>query len=280
MRASPRGRHPGQGAAALLIAALLTSGAPARADEPLRDAQSAVLLGRNAFEYRDFERVVEVLDPWLHPPKILDRALMGEARRLMGVSLHLLGRVEAAREEFGQLLVLDPKHQLDPFVVPPQVIETYEAVREELRPTLEQILASRGDAPLDAPSAGAVTVVELPHGSLVLAPAGIPQFALDQPAWGLLYGAVQIAGLVLNVHGFLAAREFKPQEAGYDRAVRLQYAGLGVLGLGWGASALHGWLTLQDRREALRPRSPASSALPFDAPRLPARATVGFALPF
>src|SRR5688572_10779742 len=112
-----------------MIVALLWNGAAFAQDEP----KDAVQLARAAFEFRDFQKVVDILEPWIRPMKILDPALKIEARSLAGVSLHLLGRTDGARVEFGELLLLDPKHQLDPFVVPPEVIATFEAVRKELK---------------------------------------------------------------------------------------------------------------------------------------------------
>jgi hypothetical protein len=207
--------------------------APPPVAEP--EAEKAVLTAKNAFEYRDFEAVEKALDPWLHPPKIASPKLMVDARRLMGVSRHVLGNVPSAKEEFAQLLLLDPRHQLDPVVIPPQVIATFEEVRAEMKDTLNRILAERGEKPLvDETGPTKIEVRVVPSPAIALIPFGGPQFALDQPGLGVLFAATQAGGMFVNSYFyFLAAKEDSKErgersEAAYQRSLAIMFTGLGV----------------------------------------------------
>ncbi len=242
---------------------------------PAGTATAAVSGAKNAFEYRDFERVVDLLDPWLHPRRILDPVLAVQARRLLGVSLHVLGRTKEAKEEFSELLLLDPRHKLDPFLVPPAVIQTFENVRASMRPTLDAILRDRGErAEPETPTTGPPTVrlVPIPPLAIALLPVGIPQFAADEPGWGLLWAVLQVGFLTLNLVAFDQAS--RNDGSAFGIWTGLQYGGLaGFLGA-WTASGLQGYSQLKDqqqRRLALPPslEGPSSSPLtPASGPRL------------
>ncbi|MEM1022344.1 MAG: hypothetical protein AAGD10_12470 [Myxococcota bacterium] len=220
---------------------------------PSTDPEAAIRYAQNAFEYRDFPKVVEVLWPWLHPPRMQDEARLVRARELLGVSLHLVGRVEDAREEFTALLLRDPDHGLDPFTVPPDVIQSFETVKQQMEPTLRTLRERR---PLEPPAAPIepqvrLELVEVPHWSVTLLPFGAPQFVLDRPAWGATLLSVQLAGLGLNLAAFARASDLPADSAEFDRWVTLQYVGLGVAVAGYVSSVVHANNRLRTKREAL-----------------------------
>ena len=260
---------------ALSCARIATAQTPRAEVETTDTATAAVTVAQNAFEYRDFERVVKLLNPWLHPRRILKPDLAVRARRLLGVSLHVLGRVDDAKEEFAELLLLDPQHKLDPFLVPPAVIQAFENVRTAMRPTLDEILKSRGVMPPIRPQASGppvVRIVEVPPLAIAVLPGGVPQFVADEPGWGLLWAVLQVGFLTLNLVAFDQAG--RNNDDGYTLWTGLQYAGLaGFLGT-WTASGLQGYSQLKavrDRnlREALEPAlSPAPTLTPRTGIRL------------
>lgn len=227
----------------------LAAGQSASLPTATKTATSAVASAENAFEYRDFERVVKLVRPWLHPRRILDPKLALVARRLLGVSLHVLDRREEAKEEFAELLLIDPQHKLDPFLVPPAVIQTFEDVRTAMRPTLNRILRARGVQPLrPTPATGppSLQVVEVPPLAIAFLPGGIPQFAADETGWGVLWAVLQAGFLTLNLVGFDQAGR---NEGGrFSLWTGLQYAGLvGFLGA-WTASGIQGYAQLKGVR--------------------------------
>jgi hypothetical protein len=241
------------------LAVLLALPSFARA-EP-KDARAAVELARNAFEFRDFDKVVAVLGPWVKPMRILDRAQQIEARSLLGVSLHLLGKTEEAKDEFGDLLLLDPKHELDPFVVPPEVIAAFEAVRKELMPTLDQILRERGEKPEPKGPPPKLELVVVPHAVTVWLPLGIPQFVMDEPGWGSAFAVLQGLGLAANVGAFFAGES---NGTGDDTAFRaVQYSAIAVALAAYVGGVIHGYFLLnrlEDEVEARRTAAQAAGA--------------------
>jgi hypothetical protein len=58
------------------------------------------------------------------------------AYQMLGISEWHLGDLAQARSAFVSLLSVDPDHKLDPFLVPPAIVEFFEDVRREHEPTL------------------------------------------------------------------------------------------------------------------------------------------------
>jgi hypothetical protein len=248
--------------AALLVAlALPWAAAVARAADAEIDADGAVANATNAFEYRDFKKVIDVLKPWLHPPRIQNRDQRIAARRLLGVSLHVEGDVAGAREEFSQLLLEDPTHKLDPFVVPPPVIETFEAVRREMKPTLDRILRERGQR-LEDPSLPRVVVVATANRFVALAPFGVPQFQLDEPGLGITFLSVQAAALAANVTGYFRAKAIHDAGGNDSAWLAVMYGGLVAFGVSWVASAILGNVELADYNKVLLQAPPRGAPPP------------------
>lgn len=224
----------------LIAASLIVWAAPALAQEvpaEVTTATAAVAHASNAFEYRDFTKVVEVLSPWVHPPRITDRALMITARRLLGISFHVLGDQASAKEEFGQLLMADPAHKLDPFVVPPKVIETFEAVRQSMKPALDRILAERGTKVDPDTGPKKLVVVAVPHPITTFAPFGIPQFVLDEPVGGAVFLSLQAAFLTANFASYFRAKAVDARSQEFQTFRFVQYAALFAFAATWAVSA-------------------------------------------
>jgi hypothetical protein len=219
----------------------------------------ALVLGENAFEYRDFEKTIATLNPWVHPPRIADPQKMAKARRLLAISHHVLGDIESSREEFAHLLLLDPDVELDPFVVPPEVIATFREVRTAMRPVLDQIKSR----PLTNAESAEIRTEwkEVPPPWTVFLPFGLPQFAHGEPGWGALFASLQSIGLGTNIMGFVQADGTPENDPAYDRWVAVQYVGLGVLAASWIASILHG---VELRSQTLTPSAEPSIASPSD----------------
>lgn len=253
MRRVSRGAFPlAAGFAAGL--ALLLGPPPARGQNPPERPESAIRYARNAFEYRDFDRVVEVLWPWLHPPRIVDTDLAVRARELLGISLFLVGRRAEAEEEFSALLLLDPDHALDPFLVPPDVIQSFEKVKKAMGPTLRALREKRPVAPEEPDPAPVIQreLVEVPHPAVAFVPFGVPQFVLDRPGWGGFFLGSQVAGLALNGASFWQARSVAANSSEYDVWVALQYVGLGIAVVSYVGSVLQGSEGLRERRQSAR----------------------------
>jgi len=234
------------------------------------DEARALSLAASAFEYRDFRRVVEILEPWVKPPRIVDPGRRKEAHRLLGISHHILGNRERAEEELSQLLLADPEHKLDPFVVPPAVIETFDRVRERMRPLLDDLARQNPKAPPKK-----LPGLALSSPIFAYAPFGLSHFlALDAPEWGAVWLSLEVVGLAANILGFvLAASLPEPRlvreeafndpgdQAAYARATALQFGGAALFGAAWIASGVHGHMLWNQRAASLGSRlTPTSGA--------------------
>ena len=241
--------------AAIVAVVAVCAASAAQAQTPDDPVGRVLLRASSAFEYRDFDKVVEILGGWVHPPRIADPALMLQARRLLGISLHIQGDDAGAREEFGQVLLAKPDLQLDPFVVPPAVIETFEDVRLEMKPVLDRIRAERAGgtvqvAPKRAPGA--------PHPLIAYLPFGLAQMiVLDQVEWGATWMVVQMLGLAANIVGFYLAASLRnddgfldpAKEADFDQRLAIQYSGIAVFGAAWLISGIQGHVALEARAD-------------------------------
>jgi len=233
---------------AVALVALLATRAEA---QDAQDPERALSLAKDAFEYRDFPRVIATLDPWVHPPRIADRSKLAEAQRLLGISLHITGDIPRAELEFARVLEFDPVIRLDPFVVPPPVIETFERVRTSMRAVLDRILEERErDKRRPDPIAATKPV---PAATLspvfAYAPLGLSHFlTLEEPAWGALWLGLQAIGLATNIGAFYTAEGLRSPTNGlipgadidaYRSASGVAIAGLAFFGAAWLGSALH-----------------------------------------
>lgn len=250
----------GRVASLIVISLCLLLAAPAFAQGAEQSPQTAVRLAKASFEYRDFKKVVELLDPWLHPPRIVDPKLEVQARELMGVSQHVLGQVDAAEEEFAQLLKLHPKHELDPFLVPPPVVQSFEEVRAKMKPILDKLLGEPAKPePAKVKIQTELRFVQVPHRAVVFMPLGIPQFALDEPVWGAVWAGLQVVGLAANIAGWRQGRAVRTANSSAAEGqasatapwLGLQYFGAGLVAGAWAGSSIQGWAQLQTLRRSL-----------------------------
>ncbi|MEE2901869.1 MAG: hypothetical protein VYC39_06040, partial [Myxococcota bacterium] len=217
-----------------------------------KDVVSSLNVAKNAFEYRDFQKVIDILDPWVHPPRISDPKLMGQARRLLGISYHLVGNQKQAAEEFAQLLLLEPDVKLDPFVVPPAVIQTFDEVRQTLiRPVEKPIKGPEQQIPSNL-------VQVIAHPSVSFLPFSYAQLAIieGQKAWGWTWLATQLVGVALNIGGYWAASSLREangvpasQQSRFETYVIGMYTGAGLFSAGYLGSSIQAYRELSNRTE-------------------------------
>lgn len=198
----------------------------------------ALQLAKAAFEYRDFTKVIKTLNEWVHPPRISNPMTMLEARKILGVAFHVTGQEKNAREEFAQVLLLDPNHQLDPFLVPPDIVATFEDVRRQLEPRLGPRVPDRLTAPV---TSGRPLRI---HRAVAWLPLGVPQFVLNENVTGVLFASAQLLGLAVNITSFLYGQSLlNTPNPGTNTDVwaGMQYGGLSIFLLAYGSSVMHGY---------------------------------------
>lgn len=73
----------------------------------------------------------------------LPEAEVVEAWRILGLAEYQLGDRAAARSAFVNLLSIDPDYSLDPFLVPPPIVEFFDRVKREAEPELAPLRERR-----------------------------------------------------------------------------------------------------------------------------------------
>jgi len=138
---------------ALALAAAVAAALPARAQQAERPqppegedaAAEQVRLAQRDFEYGDYARVSQRLSGLVEVGRFQSPELRARAYTLLGQALLLQNppREVEAHRAFLELLFLDPDTELDPFFVPPRVIEFFEREKKELEPQIAPLRAQR-----------------------------------------------------------------------------------------------------------------------------------------
>jgi hypothetical protein len=118
---------------------------PPPSPESEEAAAEQVRIAQRDFEYGDYARVTQRLSSLVEVGRFQTVELRAKAYTLLGEALLLQSppRELEARRAFLELLFLDPDTELDPFYVPPKVVEFFEGVKKELEPQLAPLRAER-----------------------------------------------------------------------------------------------------------------------------------------
>jgi tetratricopeptide (TPR) repeat protein len=91
---------------------------------------------RDRFEFGAYADAAGTLNRFLATDPKLSEDEAVDAYRMLGISEFQLGDQPQARTAFVNLLSHDPDYALDPFLVPPAVVEFFDRVKREYEPTL------------------------------------------------------------------------------------------------------------------------------------------------
>ena len=177
---------------------------------------------RDRFEFGAWADAAGSTRGWLadHPDATGPDAV--EAWRILGISEFHLGDLNQSRAAFVSLLSLDPDYGLDPFLVPPPVVEFFDRVKKEHEPQLaplrdrkreieeQQRLAEEARRKLileEQARTGPPTKVIKVQERIYLfnwMPFGAGQFQNGHKAKGTLIAATEIALAVVNLGAIIA----------------------------------------------------------------------------
>jgi tetratricopeptide (TPR) repeat protein len=110
--------------ASLLVALLVAT--------PATDLKRA----RDRYEFGAWADAVAAIREVLAASPDLPEPQAVEAYRILGLAEYQLGDRASARMDFVHLLSLDPDYVLDPFLVPPQIVEFFDKVKRDSEPEL------------------------------------------------------------------------------------------------------------------------------------------------
>jgi hypothetical protein len=94
---------------------------------------------RDRFEFGAWADAAGTIRNWLAKNPDAQGPDAVEALRMLGISEFHLGDLNQARSSFVALLSIEPDYALDPFLVPPPVVEFFDRVKREHEPQLEPL---------------------------------------------------------------------------------------------------------------------------------------------
>ncbi len=124
--------------AALAAALCLLPGAAGLAAPPA-DLKRA----KDRYEFGAYADAAGAVRELLARRKDLPESEVVEAYRILGLSEYQLGDRGAARSAFVNLLSIDPDYTLDPFLVPPQIVEFFDRVKRDAEAELAPLRERR-----------------------------------------------------------------------------------------------------------------------------------------
>ncbi len=98
---------------------------------------------KDRFEFGAYADAAGALRQMLARSPSLTDAEAIEAYRMLAIAEYQLGDRAAARDAFVNLLSVEPDYALDPFLVPPPIVEFFDRVKKEHEPALAPLRARR-----------------------------------------------------------------------------------------------------------------------------------------
>jgi hypothetical protein len=233
--------------------------------------------GLSLFAYRDCAGAVSVLGDLAVPGQLDDENDQLQVHRMLGICHALADQRRDAAREFSSLLSIDPDFELDPFEVPPPVVEIFDAQRVAMKVRLAEIRKARERAREDGVGdeggvlVERVTTVRTTPWAAALLPFGLAQLANGEPVKAAIFGAAQGIGLLGNVVGFwgsLAVQQgyrdgYTKDEALAENAFWYgQFVGAGLFAIGYGVGVADALWNREDQavladKQTKRPLTPA-----------------------
>ncbi|MCL2626565.1 MAG: hypothetical protein FWD46_07110 [Cystobacterineae bacterium] len=204
----------------------------------LEAVHSKILLDNYASAFRDIQKVLEKLEKSV--PSSESWQLIAKALALKGFALNKQKKTRASEEAFAAILKVDSNYQLDNFIFPPTVVQSFEQLRQALGKQQKASLrlsaavegaqvfangAPLGQVPLERELLPGSYRVVLERGGKVSTPIAV-QLSLEAPTlleipfqWELVWQQP----LCLQAEGELAVLAFKQmgKELGAERLVKL-----------------------------------------------------------
>ncbi len=253
-------------------------GSPLDNDSQL-DPEHIFQTARHAYTFGDYPMALKYLNRILYPRVLLtDEEEINEALEILGITAYYENHPQMSRQAFVRLLSADPDHRLDPLVVPPQIVDFFDGIRQELDENLKEIRERRHRQEqweeMEQLKARQTLVLEqritMRPTIMDLLPFGIAQFSQERPAWGTFFLSTQLLSLGLNMGSYLAVENMRNEngfhvssdieQAEYLQNIQIvSLVGLGAM-LVWGT--MDGLINKQPPREEIRSYSLPAGQLP------------------
>jgi tetratricopeptide (TPR) repeat protein len=188
----------------------------------LATPEADVKRARDRYEFGAYADAAGAARDLLARTPTLPEPIAVEAWRILGLAEYQLGDLPAAREAFIHLLSIDPDQTLDPFLVPPPIVEFFDKVRADAEPELaplrerkrqleeQERLAEEARRRLLAEEAirtgppSKVILVQEHVYMLNFLPFGVGQFQNGDTTKGIIIAVSQVVFGAINLGAILA----------------------------------------------------------------------------
>ena len=185
-------------------------------------APSELKRAKDRFEFGAYADCAGTLRPYLATAPALPDDQLVDAWRMLAISEVHLGDQPQARSAFVNLLSIDPDFALDPFLVPPPIVDFFDRVKKEAEPSLAPLRARRREvreqqrlaeearrkllAEEGARSGGATKLIRVQERIYAFnwLPLGAGQFQNGDRTKGMALAAAQVVVGLINL-GTIAA---------------------------------------------------------------------------
>jgi hypothetical protein len=201
----------------------------ARGQEP--DPVQQFELGKSAFQYQDYKKAVSLLKPLLYPSvRLTRRTQVLKAREFLGASYWWLKQKGTFNQEMTAYLIMDPGAKLDPFFYPPELVQDFSNLKKRL---LEmKIIKPVGDTTQNKVEPPRRVVIERTeihrHPLPSWVPFGVGQFANEQTGKGILFLALEVVAIGVNVGAWTYMQQTGGGGGGRRAAIWTMYGSLGA----------------------------------------------------
>ncbi len=218
---------------------------------PAIDVDAELRRAGNEYAYGNYEEAILQLQNLLYPMRLTSEQQVLEARELLGLCYYLTDRFEQVAAEFAKVLYLNPDHKLDPFSIPPPVIEAFENVRRQLEPQLKEIRKQKTNPTVAQPkpeikpkAPTRIQIIERSDFATFL-PFGVGQFQNGDTGLGTFFAVTEATLLALNIAAYFLARYSAESPEAIQRLMVLQYASATLFGVTWSIGVFEARLHFQ-----------------------------------
>lgn len=217
--------------------------------------EEAADYAENAWIFGDYALVVQTLTTWLlpQPPTHaeLDLDLVVRSYGRLGASAFFGGQTDVAAAAFLQLLLIEPRAELDRLVYPAQVIRLFEQVRTDNAALLEPLI---GESAVGDEAVYIERTIREQSMLVSMLPFGWGLYAADRPGSATGYMVSQLATGVTSAGLFIANEAIRGADGTFARPGSARTRQQVQVASGWffialvAANALHGALVHEQMR--------------------------------
>lgn len=166
--------------------------------------QVDILESKKAFQRGECVRVTQLLKDIEYIPYVDDERLFSDAYRMLAICYLQMNQTDKAKKEMQNLLILDPKAELDPFSTPPPVLDVFAKVKVDMEDRLREIEEARHPSLEQKPK----STLPIPDPLWAFVPFGIPQLYEGDALKGVYLGVAQAVLLTVNVGSYWWKRTY------------------------------------------------------------------------